>query len=129
MQAVPHIDKILFKYRLSKIIRETSITKGFLQGFIIEEEVYLLNSDIEMNMEKFAVFAAMWSLGQDGSLGIDPLVLNLMYDQISLNPLYLNLAEHHQDRIMDKVVKALSGPTIVYDKSDPKTLLIGSVIT
>ena len=50
---------------------------------------------------------------QDGSLGIDPLVSNLMYDQISLNPLYLNLAEHHQDRIMDKVVKALSGPTMI----------------
>lgn len=71
----------------------------------------------------------MYIADQDDSPGIDPLVLNLIYDQISLNPLYLNLAEHHQDRIMDKVVKALSGPTIVYDKSDPETLLIMELVS
>ena len=66
---------------------------------------------------------------QDDSPGIDPLVLNLMYDQISLDPLYLNLAGYHQDRIMDKVVKALSGPTIVYEKSNPETLLIMELVS
>ena len=61
--------------------------------------------------------------GLDDSPGIDPLVLNLVYDQISLAPFYLSLAPfylslagHHQDRIMDKVVKVLLVTTIVYDK-------------